>query len=105
MSAPSPPQRRPCMPRAETAHGSRVQEDPPPPYRLLHTPLRPSLAPLSPLARSLNFMRQEIVVGCSDAVLNTLLSICIVYIGWSRQRSWLRGSGAIVGGLRDTYRV
>lgn len=66
----------------------------------------PSLAPsLSPLARSLNFMRQEIVVGCSDAVLNTLLSICIVYIGWSRQRSWLRGSGAIVGGLRDTYRV
>ena len=54
---------------------------------------------------SLSFMRQEIVVGCVDTVGATILSICTFYIGWSRQRSWLRSGGAIVGGLRDTYRV
>lgn len=53
----------------------------------------------------LNFELQEIIVGCADALACTLLTICIAYIGWSRQRSWIRGGGAITNGMSGTYRV
>ena len=54
---------------------------------------------------SMSFARQEILVGVADTVGSAILGLCIFYIGWSRHRSWLRSGGAIVGGLRDTYRV
>merc|ERR1712023_107237 len=43
----------------------------------------------------LTFWRQEVAVAAADCVGCAILSVCILYIGWSRLRSWDRLGGPI----------
>lgn len=52
------------------------------------------------------FWRQELTIAASDCVGCFLLSWCILYIGWSRLRSWDRLGGPIKNGITSmTQRV